>query len=295
MYNPQLKTFLQVADAGSFSKAAAQQYITAPALIKQINLLEKHLGVSLFDRTHRGLEMTEAGKIFYQEATQLIRQCDAVVTRIKQVASKDPHIVRVGVSPLTPANILVDLLPRIHQICPDLQLQMVPFVNNIQNAIDILSHLGQDIDVVMGIFDSGLLSMQSCRCIELFREPFRCAVSAHHRLAQKSSLSIQDLYGEDLMLVHSVWGEQVIKLREDLAQHPQINVVTFDVFEMDIFNRCVNNGSVLISVASWENVHPQVKILPVDWSYSTPFGLLLSPEPSPAVGRFIDAIQTALN
>mgnify|MGYP000175719944 FL=1 len=48
MYNPQLETFLRVADAGSFNKAAKESYITSTAVIKQINLLEESLGLKLF-------------------------------------------------------------------------------------------------------------------------------------------------------------------------------------------------------------------------------------------------------
>ena len=65
MYNPQLDTFLCVVEAGSFSKAAEQLYISAPAVIKQINSLEASLGMKLFDRTHRGLVVTEAGQSIY--------------------------------------------------------------------------------------------------------------------------------------------------------------------------------------------------------------------------------------
>lgn len=64
MYNPQLETFLKVADAGSFNKAAEEAYITPTAVIKQINLLEDSLGVKLFERTHRGLYLTKAGQSF---------------------------------------------------------------------------------------------------------------------------------------------------------------------------------------------------------------------------------------
>ena len=62
MYNPQLDTFICVVEAGSFSKAAEELYISAPAVIKQINSLEKSLDLQLFERTHRGLIITEAGK-----------------------------------------------------------------------------------------------------------------------------------------------------------------------------------------------------------------------------------------
>lgn len=49
MYNPQLETFIRVADAGSFNKAAEEAYITPTAVIKQINLLEASLDVKLFE------------------------------------------------------------------------------------------------------------------------------------------------------------------------------------------------------------------------------------------------------
>lgn len=60
MYNPQLDTFICVVEAGSFSKAAEELYISAPAVIKQINSLENSLNLQLFERTHRGLIITEA-------------------------------------------------------------------------------------------------------------------------------------------------------------------------------------------------------------------------------------------
>lgn len=72
MYNPQIETFIKVADAGSFNKAADELYITPTAVIKQINLLESSLDLVLFERTHRGLILTNAGKSLYQDAKYII-------------------------------------------------------------------------------------------------------------------------------------------------------------------------------------------------------------------------------
>lgn len=58
LYNPQLETFLCVAESGSFNKAAEKLFISPPAVIKQINLLEENLGLQLFLRTHRGIQLT---------------------------------------------------------------------------------------------------------------------------------------------------------------------------------------------------------------------------------------------
>ena len=65
MYNPQLDTFIRAADAGSFNRAAEKLFITPTAVIKQINLLEASLEVKLFERTHRGLVLTKAGRSLY--------------------------------------------------------------------------------------------------------------------------------------------------------------------------------------------------------------------------------------
>ena len=73
MYNPQLETFLKVADAGSFNKAAEEAFITPTAVIKQINLLEDSLGVKLFIRSHRGLTLTKAGQSLYNDARYIIQ------------------------------------------------------------------------------------------------------------------------------------------------------------------------------------------------------------------------------
>ena len=76
MYNPQLDTFLCVVEAGSFSKAAEQLYISAPAVIKQINSLEASLGMKLFD--------TEAGQSIYNDAKYIIGYCKESVQRAKE-------------------------------------------------------------------------------------------------------------------------------------------------------------------------------------------------------------------
>ena len=116
MYNPQLETFLRVADAGSFNKAAELSYITPTAVIKQINLLETDLNVKLFERTHRGLKLTKAGISLYNDAKYIIQYCRDSVTRAKNAMQEDDNVIRIGTSPMTPAQILVELWPPIHEI-----------------------------------------------------------------------------------------------------------------------------------------------------------------------------------
>ena len=295
MYNPQLETFLCVAEAGSFNRAAERLYISPPAVIKQINLLEESLDLQLFVRTHRGLILTEAGKSLYQDTKYIIQYCKDSVTRAKNAMQKSENVIRIGTSPITPAQVLVDLWPKLQDYCPDTKFRLVPFDNTPENAREILANLGQNIDVVAGIFDETMLELRQCAGLELSKEPICCAVSVHHRLAQKESLTISDLYGENLMLMRRNWSHHVDLLRDDIwKNHPQIHIVDFDFYDVAAFNQCENNNCVLMAVENWRYVHPLLKILRVDWDYTIPFGLLHAPKPSAVVKQFLKAVQRAM-
>ncbi len=294
MYNPQLETFVRVADAGSFNRAAEAAYITPTAVIKQINSLENSLGVRLFDRSHRGLVLTRAGASLYQDTKYIIQYCKDSVTRAKNAMQEDTNVIRIGTSPMTPAQHLMQLWPKIQVHCPDIKFQIVPFENTPENAREILGHLGQKIDVVAGVFDQTMLEFRNCAGMELSWEPFCCAVSVHHRLAAKDRLTIQDLYGENLMLMRRDWSHHVDRLRDDIWQnHGKIHIVDFDFYSMDVLNRCENTNDVLLAIPVWSNAHPLLKVIPVEWDYGIPYGLLHAPEPSALVARFLKAAKAA--
>ena len=293
MYNPQLETFIKVADAGSFNKAAEQSFITPTAVIKQINLLEAGLGVALFDRTHRGLTLTKAGKSLYRDSKYIIQYCRDSVVRAKNAMQQDEQIIRIGTSPMTPAQVLLALWPKIHEHYPNMKFQLVPFENTPENANEILANLGQNIDIVAGIFDETLLDLRKCKGFELMRNPICCAVSINHPLAEKDKLKVTDLYGENLMLIHRGWSHYVDKLRDDLwMNHPQIKIIDFEFYNVSVFNQCENSNDILMAIDSWQSVHPLLKIIPVEWDYSIPYGLLHSPEPTKTVQDFLSIIQT---
>lgn len=296
MYNPQLDTFLCVAESGSFNKAAERLFISPPAVIKQINLLEENLELQLFVRTHRGLQLTKAGQSLYQDTKYIIQYCKDSVTRARNAMQETENVIRIGTSPMTPAQVLVEIWPQLQKYCPTTKFQLIPFDNTLENAREILGNLGQHIDVVAGVFDETMLNLRRCDGLELSKEPICVAVSIHHRLAQKDRLTVQDLYGERLMLMHRDWSHYVDQLRDDLwKNHPQIQIVDFDFYDVSVFNRCENNSYALMAVEKWQYVHPLLKILPVDWNYTIPYGLLHSPNPSPMVRQFLSAVQKAVS
>ena len=265
MYNPQLETFLCVADSGSFNKAAEQLYISPPAVIKQINLLENSLGIRLFTRTHRGLTLTKAGQSMYQDAKYIIQYCKDSVTRAKNAMRDSDSVIRIGTSPMTPAQVLVDLWPKLQEYCPNAKFQLVPFDNTPENAREILGNLGRNIDVVAGIFDQTMLGLRRCAGLEISKEPICCAVSIHHRLAQKDRLTVEDLYGEKLMLMRREWSHYVDELRDDMWNRvigTNLSAVYFCAREVgkvmlkNGYGKIINIGSVHSEVVMSPNTWP---------------------------------------
>ena len=278
--------------AQSVNHVTLDTFITPTAVIKQINLLEDSLGVKLFDRTHRGLHLTKAGHSLYQDSKYIIQYCRDSITRAKNAMQEDSNIIRIGSSPITPAQLLMELWSRVQALHPNIKFQIVPFENTPENAREILANLGKNIDIVGGIFDDTMLNVRACAGLELIKGPFHCAVSIHHRLATKDKLQLSDLYGENLLLMHRGWSRYVDQLRDDLWQnHPQINIVDFDFYGMDIFNRCENTNDVLLAIPGWANVHPLLKVITVEWNHCIPYGILHSPTPTPTVQQFLDAAE----
>lgn len=98
------------------------------------------------------------------------------------------------------------------------------------------------------------------------------------------------------MLMYRVWSCYVDKLRDDIWEnHNQIHILDFDFYDVDIFNHYQNSSDILMVVKAWNNVHPLLKIIPVEWEYNIPYGLLYSSNPSEIVQHFLSAVQTILD
>lgn len=296
MNNINFETFICVAEAGSFNKASEELYITSTAVIKQINLLENDLGIRLFDRTHRGLNLTKAGKSLYKDAKYITEYCREAIGRAKSAMQEDDQVIRIGTSPIMPAQMLMDLWPKIHEHCSDISFKLIPFENTSDNAREILKNLGKNIDVVTGFVDEMLMGQRNCEGFEITRDPLCCAVSIYHPLASKDKLTVQELYDQNLMMIHRGWCRHMDDLRSDLIEnHPQIKLIDFDLYDVGVFNQCEQSKDVLVVIKSWNMVHPLMKVIPVEWDHVMPVGIMHSPQPSEVVERFLSALKAVVS
>lgn len=289
LYNPQLETFITAAEEGSFSKAAEKGHITPTAVIKQINALESHLGFPLFLRTHRGIILTEAGTSLYKDVKYLIQYCRDSAMRARE--TQQAALIRVGTSPMTPGKFLMDLWPAVHGLLPDLSIQLVPFDNTPEHAREILTRLGERIDVVADVYDGPTLARWNCRALKIKDFPLRLAMSYRHPLTTKRELTMDDLAGETVWIIHQGWHTAMDQLRQDLSARKNIRIHTFDFYRTEIFNRAEQENALLAAADLWQDVHPLMKLTPLRSPYAMAYGLLYSPHPSGNVSQFISALK----
>src|ERR1700759_1887487 len=99
----QLRYFVKIVEAGSFSRAASIVHVAQPALSQQVAELEERLGVALLQRSARGVRPTAAGEIFYREASAILRQLDQVPATARSDPDQPEGVVNLGlVSSLAP-------------------------------------------------------------------------------------------------------------------------------------------------------------------------------------------------
>lgn len=290
MINTGLNTFITVADEGSFSKAAEKLFISTTAVIKQINTLEESIKIKLFNRNFKGVFLTESGKSFYTDAKYILKYTNESIERARNIHI-DNDTIRVGTSFMTPSHMLLELWPDIHNLYPDLKFKLVSFENTPENAKNILLNLGKDIDVVGGLFDETFLNNAKCEGLEVTRVEFCLSVPIHHPLASKEIITMDDLKGQNIMIIKRGWNSCVDKVRDEiLNNHKEINIIDFPFYCVEVFNQCESEGNLLLSVNLWTNAHPLMKTISVDWDYTIPYGFLHSPNPTELVESFLKAI-----
>ena len=104
MYNKYLEVFIEVANTGSFSKAGEKLFISPTAVMKQMNLMESELGLSLLNRTNHGITLTEVGKQIYDDAKFIIDYSHKAIKKAKKLQNRNTHFVTIGTSLICPCK-----------------------------------------------------------------------------------------------------------------------------------------------------------------------------------------------
>jgi len=120
----QLRYFLAIAEHGTFSKAASKVFVAQSALSHQLAQLEDELGARLFERSRRGVELTEAGVVFHTYATSILRQVEDAASSVAGLTDSPAGKVVFGIPHSASHALALPLLKAVREELPKVQLEL---------------------------------------------------------------------------------------------------------------------------------------------------------------------------
>ena len=202
MTKAQITCFIEVAKYQSFSKAAAHMFISQPAVSKQVSLLEESLSLTLIDRNSSGIQLTEAGKLFYEFFQKYFDEFNRVWDQAKHLSSKHSGAIRLG---CLDGWDLSSFYPELRGILvkkyPDLQVGLDGY-----NHISILDALRRgEIDIAITL-EITLRHQPDLSIRNITSAPTVMLISTLHPLAGKEDLSLSDFRDDPFFVISPTAG-----------------------------------------------------------------------------------------
>ncbi|QQX81254.1 LysR family transcriptional regulator [Shewanella sp. KX20019] len=182
-----LHYFVEVVNAGGFSKASKTVFLTQPALSKAIRLLEEELQMVLLERGKRGtqVKLTAAGKVVYRHAEQLINGRQRMLAELDGLRNLTGGTLRLGLAPLGSAELFAPAIAKFRQHYPKIEMQLL-----VRGGIEQTAALKKDdIELATGIIDFD----DEFDGLRIRNEPMVVVVPKSHPLALQKQLQLNDL------------------------------------------------------------------------------------------------------
>ncbi len=214
----QLQFFVAAAEAGSVSGAARALSISQSSVTEAIRALEDDLGVTLFDRLARGLDITQKGSAFLRNARQIMADVATARTVFEDEPEAATGRLSLGVTSLVAGYVLSDILSRFRRAFPQVELSVI------EDNGDYLQHLliGGELDVAV-LLTSSVKDRLALHVETLLVSPYRLWLPLAHPLAAQESISLDELAGQPLIqLMVDEIEESTRRLMGALAVKPQI-------------------------------------------------------------------------
>jgi DNA-binding transcriptional LysR family regulator len=247
-----LRYFVAVAEELSFNRAAQRLHISQPPLSNQIKRLEEELGVRLFERSSRGVQMTEAGELLLEEARRIFVQVDQTVRTVQHVGYGEVGHLTLGFVPSASNEVLPPILRTFRDRYPEVDL----FLREMRPDRVVHQLHNRQIDagfLYLPLEDASL----SIECVS--REPLVLALAETHPLASEPRVGLQAVAEEPFILparyqrMPGLYG-QVTKACRQAGFVP--NAVQKDVWLMQTIVGLVAGGTgVALVPASLRNLH----------------------------------------
>ena len=214
----QIRYFVGVAEHGSFSRAAVELAISQSALTEAVKELEGRLGIRLFERRRRGIEVTHHGHVFMRHAKAILAEVSNAETSLTGGNGRLGGILNIGVTSLTSGYVLSDLLSRFRRSQPEVE------VSALEDTSEYLEHLliGGELDVAVMLVGN-LRNPFALHSELLSVSPYRLWLSLGHPLTASESISLEDLTTEpQIVLDVDEMRDETSRLMSSFPARPRI-------------------------------------------------------------------------
>lgn len=257
MNENQLKSFVLAADEKSFSKAAGKAFISGPALVQQINLLEKNLGFTLFVRNHTGIELTDAGAIFYDAAREILDIYNSARNAALQLESRQNTVLRISYTQEMLPRVLVDMLNLFANAYPDIKPQFHSC--NFIDFFDLIRNNRTDIAILI---EPSEKYMDKLKFFPVMREKFAFCMKPENPLSKKEIIHAEDLTSTTILCGRTNYMK--IPFEEYFKDKGNI-IVTNDNYDLTAEFNLLGKDNAYLITNQWKGYHDSIlKVIPSD-------------------------------
>lgn len=231
----QLKAFLAIAEAKTFTAGARRVNVTQAAISMQIRQLEEEVGLPLFTRTPRRVILTEAGEYLLERARKILREHDSAIAEIAEVAGAEYGRLRIGSASGTFAmNQLPGIMHGLKEKFPNAELTVSSGTS--QRLVDKIMHGEVDTAFVSLPVDNLNISTES-----LFSDEIVAVAHPKHPLAKEKYISAATLAGEKLILGER--GGNTRRMIDEFFQAANVRPnITMELSRQEAVNNMVEAG-----------------------------------------------------
>jgi LysR family cyn operon transcriptional activator len=194
-----LRTFVLIAEAGGVHRATSRLNLSQPAASRQIHALEAELGVALFDRIGRRVQLTSDGEDLLRRSRRLLAEADSLSERAAALRKGATGLLRVGATPQVIENPLAEFLAQFRRRHPGVEVQFVE-----DGGANLPSRLerGHVLLALMAVDD------ERFRYRLLYPAYGVAVLPEAHRLSARSTLDVTELAEEPLLLLRGGFGSR---------------------------------------------------------------------------------------